>query len=427
MSILRATTLQHGSSAVQNIVLDNQGRASFGPDGPQAVSTLYVNAQTSRVGVNTESPSVALDVTGAINSTGNVTAGGTLTVTGITTLTNDLIVDTDTLFVDVSTNRVGIGTTTPDQLLHLKSTSSFIAISDSADAGESGILFRRTDNNQNRGYVIYDFTNDALKFRASTNGSGEEMRIDSAGNVGIGSTDPADKLEVAGDIRLKPASGSNTLINFEYNNGIFAQIRGNGRNGSPLYGDLEFWTKGSTDSNPEERMVVTADGLVGIGTTSPSSIFHLQSSNPVLTMRDSDTSGDNISSYILFEDSSGTDKAYIGRAGSSDLRIFGNGDTVFATGGIATSDEVARIDSTGVLQTTNGVQLNKYGGITNNIKMVLVTGDGGTNTVQVYWNLSVGATKAGGCLGSYKNGTYSSPTTTISSSSTHAIYGFIDT
>ena len=79
----------------------------------------------------------------------------------------------------------GIGTSSPDQLLHLKSSSSFLAISNSADTGDSGLLFRRTDNNQNRGYVIYDFTNDALKFRASTNGAGEAMRITSAGLVGI--------------------------------------------------------------------------------------------------------------------------------------------------------------------------------------------------------------------------------------------------
>ena len=97
----------------------------------------------------------------------------------------------------------------------------------------------------------------------------ERLRITSAGLVGIGSSDPADKLEVVGDIRLKPASGANTLINFEYNNGLFAQIRGNGRSGSPVYGDLEFWTRNSTDGAPVERMVVSAEGRVGIGASAP--------------------------------------------------------------------------------------------------------------------------------------------------------------
>ena len=86
MSTLRTTNIIHGSSAVSNIVLDNQGRAIFGPDGPQGRAALYVNAQTNRVGVNTETPAVALDVAGAINATGNVAIGGTLSVTGNTTV-----------------------------------------------------------------------------------------------------------------------------------------------------------------------------------------------------------------------------------------------------------------------------------------------------------------------------------------------------
>ena len=82
MSTLRTTNVIHGSSAVDNIVLDNQGRAIFGPNSPAGRAALYVNAQLNRVGVNTESPSVALDVDGAINATGNVAFGGTLAVTG---------------------------------------------------------------------------------------------------------------------------------------------------------------------------------------------------------------------------------------------------------------------------------------------------------------------------------------------------------
>jgi trimeric autotransporter adhesin len=57
-----------------------------------------------------------IDVDGAFtvaDTTGNVSTTGTLAVTGITTLTDDLAVDTDTLFVDVSTDRVGINKAVP--------------------------------------------------------------------------------------------------------------------------------------------------------------------------------------------------------------------------------------------------------------------------------------------------------------------------
>jgi hypothetical protein len=64
-----------------------------------------------------------LDVTGAttldstLDVTGATTLDSTLDVTGVTTIVDDLIVDTDTLFVDVSTDRVGINTTTPTEAL----------------------------------------------------------------------------------------------------------------------------------------------------------------------------------------------------------------------------------------------------------------------------------------------------------------------
>ena len=43
----------------------------------------------------------------------NINTGGALTVSGNSTLSGDLTVDTNTLYVDSTNNRVGIGTTTP--------------------------------------------------------------------------------------------------------------------------------------------------------------------------------------------------------------------------------------------------------------------------------------------------------------------------
>ena len=93
MSTLRTTNVIHGSSAISNIVLDNQGRAIFGPNSPAGRAALYVNAQNNRVGVNTETPSVELDVDGQISATGNATIGGTLAVTGLFTSNGNLLVN----------------------------------------------------------------------------------------------------------------------------------------------------------------------------------------------------------------------------------------------------------------------------------------------------------------------------------------------
>ena len=73
-----------------------------------------------------------------IDSSGNATFSAHLIVDGNTTLGNadtdtvtipgDLAVDTDTLFVDVSADRVGINDNSPDEVLTLKSDAGGIRI-----------------------------------------------------------------------------------------------------------------------------------------------------------------------------------------------------------------------------------------------------------------------------------------------------------
>ena len=67
---------------------------------------------------------LTLDGTGNITAPGNLTTSGNLSVTGTSTLTNDLVVDTDTLFVDVSADRVGVGTPDPRRHFHIHETTA---------------------------------------------------------------------------------------------------------------------------------------------------------------------------------------------------------------------------------------------------------------------------------------------------------------
>ena len=68
------------------------------------------------------------DVSGSINTSSllvGTSAGinptSTLDVSGTANITGNLSVDTNTLFVDASNNRVGIGTTTPSEKLNINS------------------------------------------------------------------------------------------------------------------------------------------------------------------------------------------------------------------------------------------------------------------------------------------------------------------
>jgi hypothetical protein len=120
----------------------------------------------------------------------------TLAVTGA------LTVDTNTLVVDATNNRVGIGTSTPDTTLHLQTPSGT----------KSEINFAQTAVTNYR--IGVPASTDALVFTYGA--STERLRIDSTGNVGIGCS-PSYPLEVAGaagdSLTITARSGDATAAN----------------------------------------------------------------------------------------------------------------------------------------------------------------------------------------------------------------------
>jgi hypothetical protein len=71
--------------------------------------TLFVDVSTDRVGINTATPTVALDVVGDIKSSAGIT-GASATLTNLT-------VDTNLIITNSTDNYVGINTTTPTEAL----------------------------------------------------------------------------------------------------------------------------------------------------------------------------------------------------------------------------------------------------------------------------------------------------------------------
>jgi len=190
MSTLRTTTLKHGGSTIlDNLVLSNAGETRFCPNSSFGRAALYVDGQTNRVGVNTESPGVALDVDGAINATGNTTLGGTLNLSG------DFSVGTNpSLFVDTSntTGRVGIGTSTPTNILEVVNSvntgNTYIHVHNTS-AGNAGV---KMQNNAGEWTVV---ANDRLRIIDDDNAR-ESVSILSNGNIGIGTTSPTNLLDL---------------------------------------------------------------------------------------------------------------------------------------------------------------------------------------------------------------------------------------
>ena len=131
-------------------------------------SSQYINAPSATVlDINAtdeiELNATAVDLNGTLDVSGTSTLTGDATLSGTATITGDLTVDTDTLFVDVSADAVGIGTASPssydsgaDELVLYHATSPGMTIA-SGTSGVAVIHFAdgTTGDNQYRGIIKY--------------------------------------------------------------------------------------------------------------------------------------------------------------------------------------------------------------------------------------------------------------------------------
>jgi hypothetical protein len=257
-------------------------------------------------------------IAGTTNEIETSASGQTLTV-GLpddVTIAGDLTVDTDTLYVDSTNDRVGVGTTSPDSDLHISGTGNeakiiiegaanprgnFIAVE-----GADDLVFAADEDNLG--------ASSAMKFRVDAT---ERMQIDTSGRlligltsaIAVGSTSSAG-LEVAstgvnswisqtrfnnsnsGPLHLFGKSRSATVgtfgtvvqdddalgtLSWAGDDGtdavsVAAQIQG-AVDGTPgandMPGRLVFLTTADGAAAPTERMRITNDGSIGFGGVDP--------------------------------------------------------------------------------------------------------------------------------------------------------------
>ncbi len=200
---------------------------------------------------------------------------------------------------------VGIGTTSPWAPLSLGTISNALYEEGVSLAFEGGsfnqIGYRFKANGSNYYQVLYNGT--AIEWKHYTGSSGYETRmaLSNSGNLGIGTTSPQAALDVAtfinneeigtvfGRLSEGNAVGNGTFLGVKgyetqistYNGKSFA-IEHN------FYGEtnssINFFRGGSTTggyitfntNNNSEKVRITSDGKVGIGSTSPSHTLTVQ-------------------------------------------------------------------------------------------------------------------------------------------------------
>ena len=194
---------------------------------------------------------------------------------------------------------VGIATTAPAALLHVGPLSSGAIngytkfIIDSSDyavatlkspaANFSQIIFTDTTTTSLGGINYFNSTNATPNAMAFLTAGSERMRIDSSGNVNIGTftTSIAKKFTVIGEGNFTDAS-NNTRLYIGY-----GTIPGTGGGGAYIYNaDNTPLAFGTTNT---ERMRIDTSGNVGIGTTVNNVYDQVAAQRPLVVQR-SDTS-----------------------------------------------------------------------------------------------------------------------------------------
>ena len=231
-----------------------------------------------------------IDTTGTYNMNA-LQVGGTTVINSSRAVTADgLTVDTNTLHVDATNNRVGIGTNSPSTRLTVGAGVSSEEIRVDAGAGWADLTLNSNATNgghiyfndgSNAGEIFYYHPYDYMAFNTA---GAEAMRIGSAGNVGLGTTSTAGHsnhtnlfLGGTGNIYAEKAATADASLHISQNahvdtDGSWEYRVTDEATNYYQYAGTHVWRYAASgtagnDISWSEAMRIDASGRVGIGIT----------------------------------------------------------------------------------------------------------------------------------------------------------------
>ena len=218
----------------------------------------------------------------------------------------------------------------------------------SPDPFETGILFG-SGTNAASGVISYNSSGISKGFLFSTNGNQQRMVINSAGNVGIGTTNPQKNLSVQNGMNIDQADGNSgtTANTITFGNGSGEGV-GSKRNPGGNQWGLDFYT------NSIIRMSISNGGNVGIGTTNPQYPLDING-----RMRLNGTSSNDAGMWL---NDAGVDRAFVGLENNNYIGFYGNEGAGWKFG-MNTQTGALKINGS---EGSNGKVLASTGGSANN-------------------------------------------------------------
>ena len=308
------------------------GMTNVKPTGTALIQNMGIVSRS-----NANNGDVEIVAIGRTNDVPNLPTGRLFVGTsGNTSLTSDVV------YIDDANDRVGIGTDAPSEKLHIvDSTGANINLSTGGNigginqginfidrigsgAGADGQIGSYIRSERDGTAARYDITFGTVHNNDSD--AVERMRIDSGGNVGIGTTSPTNGILQIGDSNTATTiaiAGPRTKFGY---NGTNAIVQGG------LSKGIAFCVNNETLGSGE-AMRINSSGNLGIGTTSPSEKLDLGTSGAFkitqsgitevyiegtgVRLKNIYTSGGWARGILTYENSAGTDYFQLGALGSS--------------------------------------------------------------------------------------------------------------